>query len=79
VLCRREQVEKIFFVDWTETCESFEQMGLQKSLLRGVYAHGAITSRVPNGPFGILADTGLAGLAVLLHRYLVYSNSDNHN
>lgn len=29
-----------FFKEWTESCDSFDQMGLHDSLLRGVYAYG---------------------------------------
>ena len=30
-----------YFTDWNETYESFDQMGLHESLLRGIYAYGA--------------------------------------
>ena len=30
-----------FFQEWTESSDSFDQMGLNESLLRGIYAYGA--------------------------------------
>ena len=29
-----------FAPEWTEVCESFDDMGLHENLLRGIYAYG---------------------------------------
>lgn len=38
--CRNQDGEE-FFKEWTESSDSFDQMGLHDSLLRGIYAYGA--------------------------------------
>lgn len=42
-----------FYTEWTETYESFDQMNLNESLLRGIYAYGEIhaarLSHIPDG------------------------------
>lgn len=37
----RNSDDNAFFKEWTESVDSFDQMGLHESLLRGIYAYGA--------------------------------------
>ena len=38
--CCRQASSGEFFTEWEETFESFDQMGLNENLLRGIYAYG---------------------------------------
>jgi hypothetical protein len=46
-LCCSNKDGEEFFKEWTESVESFDQMGLHDSLLRGIYAYGALPARRP--------------------------------
>jgi len=35
-----------FFTSYDEVCESFDNMGLQENLLRGIYAYGILKSHL---------------------------------
>lgn len=50
-----------FFTEWTESFDSFDQMGLHENLLRGIYAYGGWPAEpIPGTHFGCCSSQLLA-------------------